>query len=43
VEGFHVHINSGQAAFKESPEVLDAVRVGVAVNVFFGVVDDLMN
>src|SRR5665213_176481 len=40
---FDAHVGTIQAALQETPEVLHTVRVDVAANVLFSMIDDLMN
>jgi len=42
VELFHAHIGSLESALEQAPEVFESVSVNLPVNVFFGVVNDLV-
>src|SRR5208282_5283596 len=43
MERFDADIGSLESALQEAPEILDLVRVHVAINVTLCVIDDLMN
>src|SRR5467141_2833700 len=42
VELFHAHVSSLEAAFEQTPKVFESVGVNLPVNVFFGMVNDLV-
>lgn len=42
VELFHAHVSPFESALEKAPEVFEAIGVNLPVNVFFGVVNDLM-
>lgn len=42
MEGLNAHVGSVDTALQEAPEILAIVRVNVAINVCFGVVNYLM-
>jgi hypothetical protein len=42
VEGFHAHIRFIQAALQERPKIFDSIRVNLAVNIPFRMVNNRM-
>src|SRR6266700_3015977 len=42
VELFHAYVGSFEAALEQAPEVFESVGVNLSVNVFFGMVNDLV-
>src|ERR1035438_9689844 len=43
MERFHAHVGSRDAALQQAPEVLQPVSVNLPIDIFLGMVDDLMS